>query len=462
MTDAFRVLIALALVGPAAISDASAQSSWLGGRGTETAARRELLLDTAGFGALDFRPATEAPSDPLLATDDRLGSGGANLQLSYRDRAEYLSLEASAASSFRYYSTSSAEWVPGYSGLVRLSSREGVQDRLTWQVSQDLSYAPLNTLFFFPGDSFGSGFDSTAGVAPIPSVDYQISEQMQLVSSTSGGTTYRLSRRSALSADLSYGFSDAPATSDGQFRRWSAGGGYSYQRTRYLTLNAGYGYSASWDSGNPTEESPMGEGLPGESLTSDGPTSENLRGEQSPRTYNLDLGMNYSRPLSFSRRTRVSFASGATGVSNRNQDVQYRAIGNAGVTHEFGRSWTAGASYDRNVQFVPTFVDPLFSDGVTVGVQGRVTRTSGAQLSATWSKGTVGIPSDDNDYATTSFSAQYRHGITRTLGAYAEYIFFDSTFGSGVELPRLVPGSQRRQGIRVGVSFQVNVYRDGR
>ncbi len=407
-----------------------AQGAFLNAREQRGEERAGLRLDASVFGAFDSLLNPEASAEPdaePLPIDDRVGSGGGSLQLAFLGAGDALALDASGTTAVRYYPSFVDKYVPSYSASLRLSPGEPQgRGRLAWNAAQDLSYAPSNTSFFFPDGSFAPATDA------LPIVDYQIADDMQFVSSTSAGVTYGVSRRGSLSGSAGFGLSDAPQAEAAQYRRWNAAATYSYALTRYMGWRTGYGLSESWQSGAAVEAR--------------------------SRSHNLDVGIDYSRPLSFSRRTRVSFSFGGAGVSDRQREIHYTAIGNAGVNHLFGRTWTATGYYNRNVQFVPTFVQPLLSDGLSAGVGGQLSRKSAVQVAVSWSRGTVGVPDVDNGYETTSFSGQYRYALLQRLAAYAEYFYFDSTFDGGVELLGVLARIQRRHGVRIGVSMGLDLF----
>jgi hypothetical protein len=72
--------------------------------------------------------------------------------------------------------------------------------------------------------------------------------------------------------------------------------------------------------------------------------------------HNVQAGINYGRPLSISRRTSFSFSTGSAiavrdDLSNPDAApaTTARLTGNASLTHELGRTWTARATYRRGL-----------------------------------------------------------------------------------------------------------------
>src|SRR5204862_2967615 len=77
--------------------------------------------------------------------------------------------------------------------------------------------------------------------------------------------------------------------------------------------------------------------------------------------HNIDAGLDYHRALSFSRRTKIDFATGSTIVNLpaaeglTSSQLQYRVTGTAGLTRDMGRTWRARLGYNRGVGFWEAF-----------------------------------------------------------------------------------------------------------
>ena len=92
--------------------------------------------------------------------------------------------------------------------------------------------------------------------------------------------------------------------------------------TRYVSLRLGYMYEVA--------DSPRAGGAFG-------------------NNHDLDLGLDYTRALSESGRTTVSFRSGAR-VTPQDQGTAVSLTGNAEVVRRIGRTWSAASRSSRGVQ----------------------------------------------------------------------------------------------------------------
>jgi hypothetical protein len=164
-------------------------------------------------------------------------------------------------------------------------------------------------------------------------------------------------------------------------------------------------------------------------------------------THDANAGVDFNRPLSLTRRTLLTFTTGSSAFSVQSR-TQYRAFGNARLTHEIGRTWGLGVTYSRNIGFVDTFDQPIMYDSVSVGVSGLLTRRLQLSTGARGSNGRVGLASVDNRYRTYMGSTTLTTTLTRTIGVSAEYFYLRYRFDGGAALPLAVGRDGERQGVR--------------
>ncbi|MEP0843585.1 MAG: hypothetical protein HRF43_12855, partial [Phycisphaerae bacterium] len=138
----------------------------------------------------------------------------------------------------------------------------------------------------------------------------------------------RLSSRSDLSLDYRAGWF---TLGDGARRQRMQGGraAWTYSVTRWLNARLGYGYR---------EVRPVREEEPLPVLV--------------VQTLDVGLDYGYGRQLTLSRRTTVSFGTGATGLVRESapgeRRLTYRLTGNAVLAHQFGRSGLVSLTYVRS------------------------------------------------------------------------------------------------------------------
>jgi hypothetical protein len=352
--------------------------------------------------------------------------------------------------------------------------------------------------FTQPGNRFSGGVDTDVSVSQYPSLN-----QTNGMYHADGNLTARLARNTRLSAagDFSYapeyrlGLFIDPASLTGAanpFQTVST----DYDLFRLKTLRAGghvlvsqtIGHRASVDgyynsnNVNYLNDSPLNyrEQFAGARFVNRFSQHLALRAgysydtatygvfPQPRRVHNLDLGVDYSRPLSRSRRTSVSFSSGSailTGqdqlTGNTGKNTYYYFLANAALRHEIGRSWTAVGAYRRSVDWHEGFVQPFLSDGVNASLEGLISRRLHFTSSADYTFGTVGVSTEAGNDRYDSLSAQagLEYGVSRTVAVFSRYVYYHYHFDSGVILdPRLRP-TLERQGARVGVTVFVPVIR---
>lgn len=425
------VLLSLAL-GMASATIAAAQPTDQPDESIRVRPRSTLDVSVDLFAAIDdtFGSVADAPAEEVVIDTGSRTFWGGNSQLTYERAAQRVTFAANAAASFRQFSQLEDGLQPGYSGSMQLAGPLG--RRTNWEVRQTLSYGPTNALPFFGVQELGQTSNT------IPLVDYSVSSIDRATTSSRGSLSYNVSRRGTLTTALGIDYAASPDDSEssaGGFRRWDASGRYTHQLSRYANWYAGYG------------------------LTANGFTSTVDDVVTTPRMHSLDLGVAYNRPLSFSRRTRVSMRAGSQIIQHAATNArEWRASGSAGLERQLGRTWAANLFYVRDSRFVPAFADPVLNDAITAQVGGRVTSKSSVSLLANYSTGSVGLATGSNGYRGKSASANYRYAFLQRMALYVEYFLFDFEFDSGVVLSDTLFSSSRRHGVRLGVSIGTGLW----
>jgi opacity protein-like surface antigen len=236
--------------------------------------------------------------------------------------------------------------------------------------------------------------------------------------------TRSLGRRSSLGAEFSYRLTKFANSSRPFFWR-QVGAHFSRNLDKYMALRLGYAY-----------------GLQQDSAGADLQTTVNQ---------SVDVGVDYGRPISRSRRTHVNFSSGSSIVNYFNKQY-FVVIGDAGVRRELGQTWNASLSYHRGVQFVEGLTGPLKADSVLTKLTGLISHRFDVSMSAGYSKGQIGLGSADPGYDTFLVGTGVRYAFARTLSFQAEYQYFMYDFAQGARPPTGVAPSVNRNSIRIGIS----------
>lgn len=370
-------------------------------------------------------------------------NAGAQLGLTYGRQWRRSHLTVRGSSQHGYYPELSKQNLNAYGGHVAFDTEVGRR----WQLFSGVTarYAPAFTLAFGPAVHLGpENFSEALRVEPVdfglaiaPQASRFYAAGGSAVRSLGPRTSLRLSAGTALND-----FVDPPAAvnrwADMYF--WSVGGSVHHSLGRGLTARAGYGYGQARLAYAP-----------------DGRIAS---------THTIDIGVDYGRALSLSRRTYVSFKTGS-GFANRqfgddtlrpNAAVQGFFLARASVVHRMGRTWRASLSYSRDLVYLDGLLDPTLATWVSATAGGTLGRRAGLWFTGSYSNGRVGmIPM--NGYNLLAASAGVRVGLTRRAAMFSQVLVNSHDFGTEMPLP---PGFARqfdRYSARIGVSLLMPVIR---
>lgn len=412
-----------------------------GGSAAKPDVRHSFDLVGAAFGGYDDN---ELPSgmlvgagiaSPLLRTG---AYSGASVNATYSWQGRRAQIGASLGTSARYYPDTSDLIGTGHHGAVGVSAEIGRRGRIV--VTQSISLAPSYLYSLMPtGGRIVLGSSIGGGEFPVGGEDVQVYD-------TAATVTYTVTRRSSVEAVSSYRFSDfrghQTPTLDG-LRSYSAGGRFRYGLSRHASLRLGYVYR---------------EGRYG--------LNDPLRANASRNTavHDLDVGVDYRRALSLTRRTSIDFGTGSAIVSApvdgaEDPAIQYRLVGNIGVMREFGRTWHARLGYNRGVEFAEAFNRPVFTDAVLTTVTGFVTRRLDFNAAASVAAGEVGLAEGSSRFRTWSVTTRMRYALSASLALYGEYLYYAQDLGHATIVPAGLPSQLGRQTARVGLTVWVPLIR---
>jgi hypothetical protein len=360
---------------------------------------------------------------------------GFSTGVSYAWQGKRWQVGATGSTNSRYYLESGEFVSVGHSAGIGFSTQLGERGRLF--ANQSVSYSPSYMFGIYPSvDEAMPG--AVAGVDPYP-----LSDQSMYVFDTTTSFSYGLSKRGSLEAVSFYRYSDLGTTVEGgeqtTLRAYSVGGRYRYGLTRYASLRLGYTYR-------------------------DGDYSF-LTARTSNAIHDLDVGVDYRRALSLTRRTAIDFHAGSAIVNppmgaSQEQPLQYYVLGDLGLTHEMGRTWRARLAYGRGVSFVEAFAEPVLSDGVNTSLTGFFNRRTDFSVAAGMSVGKVGLGAEEQSpFRTWNASARVRMAVSPMWAVYAQYLYSYQDLGSAVIVPTGVPSKANRQSLGVGITLWVPLLR---
>jgi hypothetical protein len=344
----------------------------------------------------------------------------------YTTRTDTLTLSIDGGTAARYY--------PDPHDLLGVDHRAGVSlalrlGKTTVQAAETLNYSPNYSLVFVSPMTRLAPDALTVPSVDLTGPDFQIATRLLIRSQSHVGVMRQLGTSSSLSFSYGHGYTGFP-DSDGSAatRSHSAAVRFERQVTRHAGLRLGYGYREA------------------RTASADSTTSQDI-----------DVGLNYSRALSISRRTTLSFGSGSSVVGNGNRTL-FRLSGAADLEHDMGRTWTARLSYRRGLRFLEGFSEPTYGDSVNLSTAGYLGRRVDVSASAAYSSGQVGITSETNGFSAYVGTLKVQVAISRFLAAYTQYVYYHYRFRDTVSLPLGINSALERQGVRIGLTSSVPLF----
>ena len=384
----------------------------------------DLMLTGSVFGGYDTDVTGVANSDDI-PTD--AFNTGIIVAASYRNRSEKIAFGLRGNVDSRFYRTDQPVNATSYTG----SANAGVQ------ITSRLRVDGYTTVSFFPQFVF-SVLPDTSGLPnelPLPTQDYGLSLRDSVNRTMAVNASLQVTRRSSFTA--SYGHSKYNFLDDGyDMNSRFYGGLYTYNVTRYTSLRLGYAQSKAIY--------PAFAGFPANDLIQ----------------RSIDAGINYSRPLSMSRRTTFGFGTGSSTIDNGTETF-FTLTGNAFVRHQLARRWNLNAAYDRGLGIVGGFSEPFFTDSVSAVLRGEAANRMAFVFSTGLSNGNVGLGSAANDYKSFQASTRFETAVTRDrVNAFVSYMYYTYTFQDVVFVAPGVPPRMRRHAIRGGLVVRMPVFEE--
>jgi hypothetical protein len=297
--------------------------------------------------------------------------------------------------------------------------------------SQYAAYAPVN-FDVFPNTSSSSTV-TVPTVTPPPTSDYAATEERSYTFTTAGAVKHDLTSRTSLSLNSNFRYADFVGTSSiySDFRSFDVSGGYFHRLDRNVTLRLGY-------------------------------TVRDTEYARSPSLleHSLDIGAEYARPLSASRKMVLAFSAGPTmasgpiiGLAATDMQQQYRLTAEGRITYPFTRTWNGQLVYRRGTAYIESLALPVFSNALSVAASGFVTRRSDLNLSGGYSQGDSSLTGTQSPYTTYTANARYRLNLNQTWATYAEYLYYFYDFNQGTLVSQRVSPQLTRNSVRVGLTL---------
>jgi hypothetical protein len=355
------------------------------------------------------------------------GSGGAGTgagllggSVNYGYQRPRGTLQASLTSLGRY--TNRSEWLPashtvGAYGAFTIP----VSARAVLALSQGMTYRPLHAVTSLPGVP---GFDLAGDNSLLLDPALVQGGPAYGRASSDAALGYRLTRRNSISVHAGYqhGGLMSPAADD---RRARVGVQFVRAITRGLSVRLGYSFSDGAVYTMPVRQF---------------------------RHHDVVAGIDFSRALTLSLtpQTTASFGIGSTVVTDSDRS-RFHVTGSARLDHEMGRTWNASLAYRRGVDVRGGVEAPVFSDAVTAGLGGAISRAIQFRSAVGTALGNVGVLGG-NGFRSHYASAGVVIGFGRHIGVDVTYAHFRSRFNSGALLAPGVPTQFDRHTLRVAMN----------
>ena len=319
-------------------------------------------------------------------------------------------LTVSGHSAFRYFPDAGTALIDSHGIEVAGSWRAG--RGVTVDGSQRASYAPLSL--------FGAFENVPAIASGALALDEGLFTRMTFRHSGSLSMTRVLGRRTSLA--IGYDYAAGRAHDGGATRSQLVSAGIRRTISPGTALRLGYGVGSA--------------GFRGGSLMA--------------MRHNIDAGVDWSRPMPFSRRSTVTLRTGSVVLAG--DRTTSRLDVSADASHVIGRDWRVHLSYDRPMQFIEGFQEPLLSDAVTASLEGRLPLRTAVAAAFSLSDGSVGVALRQHGFQAHggSVRADVPVDARRRVLVSVEYTDFEYRFAETLALPARLPRALRRRAVSAG------------
>jgi hypothetical protein len=407
-----------------------------GGNGANPNAVRQLDFTVTFYGGYDDNLLANAGNEGAIGqpvNDPRFQAsgtlGGAQLGLDFTRRTKRSSVDFSGGGAYRYYPT--AGRFNGWNGWGAAAFSVDLTTSTTLAARESAYYSPYFSLAQFSSlPNLGIEVETFFLNRDMALLEYPATTFLSTAS-----LSHRVTPRASWVIDYSLRYVDfrerANSIYDG-----NGGGAFRYRLNRQANFHAGYHYRRGTL------------GL----LLGDRPSVE---------SHDIDIGVDYARPLSPSRKTTFGFTTGSSIyrasqegyiASAPLQSTSYGLTGSVFLKREIGRSWTGQVDYSRGLQFIYGVGTPYFADNVLGDISGFAGRRTRMSAWGAYSYGHLG-GSASNSYGTFNAGARVQFAAARYVAMYADYFYYHYKFDDRVPLPPGLARAIDRNGVRVGLNL---------
>jgi hypothetical protein len=141
----------------------------------------------------------------------------------------------------------------------------------------------------------------------------------------------------------------------------------------------------------------------------------------------IDVGVDFERPLSLTRRTTLAFSTETSMVRKPGESRHYRLNGRVLLSSWLRRTWLGSINASRTTEFLPGYIEPLFSDNVGGALTGLLSQRLEMIVSAAVGKGKFGTDAsvfENPRFTIANATTQLNFAFTRHLGVFGQHAFY--------------------------------------
>ena len=351
--------------------------------------------------------------------------------VTFERRQPNRTISASLGGALRYFPDSQDFMTMDRSASVGIDAQ--LRPNTRFRASQTVQYSPYRQfggVIFQPEDVGELPIYNPDGAATLGESFYDLGSMVEL--------SRQLSQRTALSLDYRFrvGLTDDASELPLAHR---AGIGMRHVIGRYAALKLGTAYRFGRTGYQVTA-------LPTKSL-------------------DFDVGIDYNRPLSFSRGTTISFSSGtalvsrsATALDPGEVGRNFVAIAAATIQQTIGRHWEAQLGADRNLQYVDGFPDPFYATRITTRLSGEMGRNLALQAAADYSTGGGLATTVLQNFNGVQAQARLNYKLSRRWQLFGAYYFTENRLSADSlsTLPAGLVLRPNQTSVQVGINFRID------
>jgi hypothetical protein len=411
-------------------TDVSAQQPLAGPPDPVPPLKPPALLQRADFGlsvyqGFDRLLATDTSPSPLTDQRFRQDSGFSSVigTLAYSRHSHDVDFAVSGGGNARYY-TVVPDMIP-----VDVFTGSSVSSKFTRRTrvhaSGSFSYSPYYSFGnLLQPSSSAAGLTVPPLALTAPTTDQNIARLDTITVNTSAGMLWVPTRKTTVDFAYTGNFVNTDAYSYQSFDQ-GVSAQVAHRFSRYATFHAGYGIREAQLSG-------FGRRI---------------------FIQNIDVGVGYQRPLSFSRHTVIAFNIGSSLID----DATYRSFivtGGASIIHQLTRRWSTAAYYHREVDAFAGALNVFVTDNVFGSLNGAFSRKLTFSANGGYSFGRLanGI---NNGYQSYSGGPRLSYVASRYVPLFVEYVYYHYEFERGIGLAPGFPLLTTRHGLRAGLSYSM-------